>query len=355
MEIGKELTWHSAGRRSRLGVRLGHEVLVQAGAGLSSGCLDADIAAGTRSGRVETSGMRSSCSGSKNPSKRNMAISRTESSHLFASRGHAPGPRPALLTKRTAPSPTRPWKISAAGCRSWRRSAPSRGTWRYRGQLYLARFNGGRGTQLGGVLGTRHGKVVVIGDGVVGRHAARTAAGMGAHTYIGGHEERLPEIRRELSDSVDFSLERRNVAMHLSDAISWSGRCWSRGRKGPACGHGGNGQGHAARLGDRGCEHRSRRLHRDLSANVTLRARVRKTRRHPLLRDQYAGGLSQDLDARAQLGDVTLCLAAGGWGAVGVAGRYGLCEGAQHLSGLHHLQAGRRSPGPRGSLPRISS
>ena len=41
------------------------------------------------------------------------------------------------------------------------------------GSYYLARFAGGKGMQLGTVLGKGYGKVVVLGDGVVGRHAAR--------------------------------------------------------------------------------------------------------------------------------------------------------------------------------------
>ena len=53
------------------------------------------------------------------------------------------------------------------------------------GSYYLAKFNHGKGVQLGTVLGTRYGKVVIIGDGVVGQHAARTADGMGAQVFLG--------------------------------------------------------------------------------------------------------------------------------------------------------------------------
>ena len=42
------------------------------------------------------------------------------------------------------------------------------------GTYYLAKFNQGNGIQLGMVLAKRHGKVLVIGDGVVGFHAARS-------------------------------------------------------------------------------------------------------------------------------------------------------------------------------------
>jgi alanine dehydrogenase len=37
---------------------------------------------------------------------------------------------------------------------------------------------------LGEVSGRRYGKVMVIGDGTVGRHAARAAVGMGANVFL---------------------------------------------------------------------------------------------------------------------------------------------------------------------------
>ena len=58
------------------------------------------------------------------------------------------------------------------------------------GSYYLAKFNGGKGMQLGSVVGKRYGKVVIIGDGTVGRHAAKTAFGMGANVFIFGPPEK---------------------------------------------------------------------------------------------------------------------------------------------------------------------
>lgn len=52
------------------------------------------------------------------------------------------------------------------------------------GGYYLANFNGGRGMQLGSVMGERHGKVMVIGNGIVGQHAAHTLESMGANVYM---------------------------------------------------------------------------------------------------------------------------------------------------------------------------
>jgi len=75
------------------------------------------------------------------------------------------------------------------------------------GAYYLARFNGGRGVQLGEVLGQRHGSVVVIGDGVVGSHAARTSWGLGAEVAVAGlFPERGEQLRREIAPGLDYFL-----------------------------------------------------------------------------------------------------------------------------------------------------
>ena len=64
------------------------------------------------------------------------------------------------------------------------------------GSYYLAKFNNGKGILIGEVLGHFYGKVVIIGDGVVGRHAAKTAYGIGANVYLfGRHEERMDHLR----------------------------------------------------------------------------------------------------------------------------------------------------------------
>lgn len=58
------------------------------------------------------------------------------------------------------------------------RLAPQVGSWT------LQKANGGRGVLMGGVPGVAPAKVVVIGGGVVGTHAAKIAAGMGADVTI---------------------------------------------------------------------------------------------------------------------------------------------------------------------------
>ena len=56
--------------------------------------------------------------------------------------------------------------------------APQVGSWT------LQKANGGRGVLMGGVPGVGPAKVAVIGGGVVGTHAARVAAGMGADVTV---------------------------------------------------------------------------------------------------------------------------------------------------------------------------
>ena len=67
------------------------------------------------------------------------------------------------------------------------RLAPQVGAWT------LQKANGGRGVLMGGVPGVLPAKVVVIGGGVVGTHAARVAAGMGADVTI--LDRSVPRLR----------------------------------------------------------------------------------------------------------------------------------------------------------------
>ncbi|HWR53727.1 MAG TPA: alanine dehydrogenase [Bryobacteraceae bacterium] len=63
------------------------------------------------------------------------------------------------------------------------------------GAVYLEAPNGGRGVLLGGVPGVAPGRVVVLGGGVVGTHAAKMALGLGADvTIIDKNLNRLREI-----------------------------------------------------------------------------------------------------------------------------------------------------------------
>lgn len=65
--------------------------------------------------------------------------------------------------------------------------APQVGAWT------LQKANGGRGVLMGGVPGVGPARVMVIGGGVVGTHAARVAAGMGADVTV--LDRSLPRMR----------------------------------------------------------------------------------------------------------------------------------------------------------------
>jgi alanine dehydrogenase len=67
------------------------------------------------------------------------------------------------------------------------RLAPQMGAWT------LQKANGGRGVLMGGVPGVGPARVIVIGGGVVGTHAARVAAGMGADVTV--LDRSLPRLR----------------------------------------------------------------------------------------------------------------------------------------------------------------
>jgi alanine dehydrogenase len=60
--------------------------------------------------------------------------------------------------------------------------------------IALRRPTGGRGVLMGGVPGVRPAKVVVLGGGVVGTHAARMAVGLGAEVTI--IDRSLPRLRQ---------------------------------------------------------------------------------------------------------------------------------------------------------------
>jgi len=87
------------------------------------------------------------------------------------------------------------------------------------GAYYLARFNQGKGVQLGRVLGERHGKVMVIGNGIVGQHAAITADGLGANVFIMGvNERKFLEEEKSVSDNITFIKSTPdNIEQHIID------------------------------------------------------------------------------------------------------------------------------------------
>jgi alanine dehydrogenase len=88
------------------------------------------------------------------------------------------------------------------------------------GAYYLEKAHGGHGVLLGGVPGVDPAKVVVLGGGVVGRHAIHIALGMGADTWV---IDKNVDVLRSLWQQFDRPLNtvystRDAIERHLSDA-----------------------------------------------------------------------------------------------------------------------------------------
>jgi alanine dehydrogenase len=174
---------------AREAVNHGHQALVQKGAGLGAGFTDEDyIAAGaaiidTAEEIFATADMIVKV---KEPQAGERKMLR-EGQLLFTYLHLAPDPEQThdllasgctaiayeTVTDRNGGLPLLAPMSEVAG-----RLAPQVGAWT------LQKANGGRGILMGGVPGVAPARVVVIGGGVVGTHAARIAAGMGADVTI---------------------------------------------------------------------------------------------------------------------------------------------------------------------------
>jgi alanine dehydrogenase len=88
------------------------------------------------------------------------------------------------------------------------------------GAYHLMRAAGGRGILLGGVPGTPKARVVVIGGGVAGEHAAANALGMGADvTIIDLSIPRLRELENRFGGQVQTRVSSAyEIAAQLKDA-----------------------------------------------------------------------------------------------------------------------------------------
>ncbi len=103
------------------------------------------------------------------------------------------------------------------------------------GAYYLAQFNQGNGMQLGTILDKSYGKVVIIGDGIVGQHAAKVASAMGAHVTIAGRNEaRWLKLHKDSFPDVSFVLSNKeNLSRQIAGADLVVGAVLCRGAKAP--------------------------------------------------------------------------------------------------------------------------
>ena len=103
------------------------------------------------------------------------------------------------------------------------------------GNYYLAAYNGGKGMLLTKLLDERFGKVLVIGDGVVGLHAARVADSLGAAVYLcGRYPERRQEFEVFVSNRLNFVMSTaENITAELADTDLLIGAVLQRGGRAP--------------------------------------------------------------------------------------------------------------------------
>ncbi len=103
------------------------------------------------------------------------------------------------------------------------------------GAYSLMKANGGRGILLGGVTATRRGKVVVIGGGAAGEQAARIAYGMGAEvTVIDIFIPRLKQLEDEFNGRIQTRTSNaHNITEALKEADLVIGSVLIPGEKAP--------------------------------------------------------------------------------------------------------------------------
>jgi alanine dehydrogenase len=103
------------------------------------------------------------------------------------------------------------------------------------GSYYLARFNHGKGILLSKILDEQYGKVLIIGDGVVGRHAGKAAAALGAEVYVcGKYEDRVPGLKQDISPDLNFVLSTpENIHEHVKDTDLLIGAVLLHGARAP--------------------------------------------------------------------------------------------------------------------------
>ena len=103
------------------------------------------------------------------------------------------------------------------------------------GAYSLMKANGGRGILLGGVTATRRGKVVVIGGGAAGEQAARMAFGLGAEvTVIDIFLPRLKQLEDEFNGRIQTRTSNaHNITEALKEADLVIGSVLIPGEKAP--------------------------------------------------------------------------------------------------------------------------
>jgi len=186
-------------------VNAGHTVTIQSGAGMGAGIADADYAtAGAKIAPYAASVFATAdmIVKVKEPQLVECAMMRA-GQILFTYLHLAPDPQQAdaliksgcvAIAYETVTDPRGRLPLLAPMSEVAGRMATQAGA------HYLEKVHGGRGVLLAGVPGVARGKVVIIGGGVVGTHAAIIASGMGAEvTILDTSLPRLTELDRQFA------------------------------------------------------------------------------------------------------------------------------------------------------------
>ena len=183
---------------AREAVTHGHDVLIETGAGAGAGFDDASyVAAGARiiATAAEIFATADMIVKVKEPQASERAMLR-EGQLLFTYLHLAPDPEQThdllasgatCIAYETVTDAQGGLPLLAPMSEVAGRLAPQVGAWT------LQKANGGRGVLMGGVPGVGPARVLVIGGGVVGTHAARIASGMGAEVTV--LDRSLPRLR----------------------------------------------------------------------------------------------------------------------------------------------------------------
>lgn len=179
-------------------VNHGHQVIIETQAGIGSGFPDADyIAAGAEilATAADVFAKAQMIVKVKEPQAAERQMLR-EGQVLFTYLHLAPDPEQTkdllasgctAIAYETVTDATGGLPLLAPMSEVAGRLAPQVGAWS------LQKANGGRGVLMGGVPGVGPARVMVIGGGVVGTHAAKIAAGMGADVTV--LDRSLPRMR----------------------------------------------------------------------------------------------------------------------------------------------------------------
>ena len=159
------------------------------------------------------------------------------------------------------------------------------------GATCLEKERGGKGVLLGGVPGTRRGRVAILGGGVVGRNAATIAVGMGAQvTVLDVRGDTMAYLEDVFGGAIETLYSNpTNIEESCMRADLVIGAVLVTGAAAPKLVSRG-----ARRQDEQGQRHRRRRgrpgrLHRDVPSDDARSPDLRGRRRRALLRREHAG------------------------------------------------------------------